>query len=105
MVVFFGTNYWTFSEPLKFKRRKFATESHWVSKKPRNVLILVFFKEKDAFFKTKSCVFSNIPRKTIIAAECNWDQKVSQSCECLCFGLRKLGFSKQIIKHFKTARR
>ena len=89
-----------FFRTAKLQKRKNAIESHWASKKPRNVQISVFLWEKDAFFTTKSCFFSNIPRNSKFAAECNWDQKVSQSCECLCFWLGKLGFSKQINKTF-----
>ena len=97
---FFEINLWIFLEPLKFKRRIFAIESHWVTKNSWNVQSLVFSWEIGAFFSTKSCFYSKIPKSRKFAAECDWDKKVSRSIDFLCFRLKKLDFSKQCIKTF-----
>ena len=97
---FFETNFWVFLEPLKFKRRIFAIESHWVSKNSWNVQSLVSSWEIGAFFSTNSCFYSNTPKSRRFAAECDWDKKISRSFDYLCFRLKKLDFSKQCIRTF-----
>ena len=105
MVVFFGTNYWTFSEPLKFQRRNLPKQATELVKNLETFKFWIFMRETCVLLY-KFLLFSDIPRNSKFAAECNWDQKVSQNCECLWVWLSKLGFSKQIKKkHFKTARR
>ena len=76
-------NFLNFFEPLKFKPRKFAIESHWVSKKPRNVRILVFFEEKMRFSKQSPAFFqTSLERPNLLqnATETKKFRKVVNVC-------------------------
>ena len=62
-----------FLEPLNFKRRKFAVESAWDSKKSQKMQTLASLKKiLDGFFK-KSHDFFKISKFIKFAAELDWD--------------------------------
>ena len=74
-----------FLEPLKIKRRKVAVQSDWKNKNSGNFQNLYFLLQLETFFKRKSCFFSDIPKGSKFAKECDWNNKVSQSNEILGF--------------------